>query len=175
MMKIRLLILTFFALSTGCVYSQVSLIEARNLYFQMDNDECNALVLSDKFKQSPPAGALLKAYYGAASAAAPACLNSPMSKLSSFRRGKQLLDEAVFQQPDNTEIRFLRFATQTKAPAFLGYNQNTGNDKQIIVKTIEHFSKKEENKTVAGHIARFMIASGELNTAEKAVFERLLK
>lgn len=155
--------------------AQVNLSQARVIYLSMAQDECKALELSKKFDKSPPTDALLKAYYGASLAAAPACLGNPMDKLKYFRKGKQLLDEAVKLQPAQLEIRFLRFATQTKAPSFLGYTGNIDEDKRYILKHLESFKQVKGNIEMSRQIADFLLNSGSLSSAEKAVLNEFVK
>lgn len=152
---------------------QVSLNTARETYFGMRVDECNALRLSDNFEKSPPANAVLKAYYGAASAAAPACLGNPAKKIAYFRKGKQLLADAVRLQPDNFEIRFLRFATQSKTPSFLGYDQHIGEDKRFLLANLDNGRKTVSNERIFGMILNFMATSEHLNKAEQDMIRRL--
>lgn len=148
--------------------AQVSLLQARTNFLAMESDECKALELSSKFEKSPPSEALLSAYYGASTAAAPACLGSPLDKLKYFRKGKALLDKAVTLEPTHVEIRFLRFATQTKAPSFLGYSGNIDEDKKVILTNFATYSKSKGNTVMTKQIANFLIASGKLSAGEKA-------
>ena len=166
-MRKLVLVLVMFIASIQMSTAQVSLTQARSMYMGMKDNKCNSLELSKKFENSQPKDALLKAYWGASTAAAPECLGNPMEKIKYFRKGKELLDESAKQQPTNVEVRFLRFATQTKAPSFLGYKGNIQEDKIIILKNIAEYSKTQSNKEMAGHIASFMLDSGELSTNEK--------
>lgn len=154
--------------------AQVNLSQARSSYLGMKVNKCNALELSKKFDNSQPSDALLKAYWGASAAAAPECLSNPLEKIKYFRKGKGLLDESVKQQPNHMEIRFLRFATQTKAPSFLGYNDNIQEDKNLILKNIATFAKTPSNEEMAGHIASFMMDSEDLSPAEKTNLKQFL-
>ena len=174
MLRKQVIILLMFIASIQISTAQVSLTQARSMYLGMKDDKCNSLELSKKFENSQPKDALLKAYWGASTAAAPECLSNPMEKIKYFRKGKTLLDESVKAQPDQMEIRFLRFATQTKAPSFLGYNGNIKEDKRIILENIADYAKISSNKIMAGHIASFMMDSGELSKAEKTSLKQLL-
>ena len=173
-MRKYVLFLLMFVASVQMVAAQVSLSQARSMYLGMKNDKCNALELSKKFENSPPSDALLKAYWGASTAAAPECLGNPMEKLKYFRKGKALLDESAKKQTANLEIRFLRFATQSKAPSFLGYNSNIQEDKSIILKNIAAYAKTPSNKEMVKHIASFMIDSGEISAVEKTSLKQFL-
>jgi hypothetical protein len=154
---------------------QVSLNLARETYFGMSVDECNALKLSTDFEKSPPVDAVLKAYYGASTAAAPACLGSPAKKISYFRKGKDLIAEAVKLQPDNFEIRFLRFATQSKTPAFLGYHQNIEEDKRFLLSNLEKGRATVANSRIFAKMTEFMATSDRLTSNEKSMVRQLIK
>ena len=168
-MKITFPLILILFSTIQMVEAQVTLSQARSNYLSIATDECKALELSKMFEKNQPVDALLKAYYGASSAAAPACLGSPLDKLKYFRRGKDLMDKAVNQQATHVEIRFLRFATQTKAPSFLGYTSNLEEDKRVILKNFASYAKTPGNAVMSKHIARFMITSGGLSASEKAV------
>ncbi|NTW24331.1 MAG: hypothetical protein HGA37_06500 [Lentimicrobium sp.] len=171
---IRNLLFLFLAVTPLLVLSQqVSLNLARETYFGMSADECNGLKLSNDFEKKPPADAVLMAYYGAATAAAPACISSPAKKISYFRRGKQLIAEAVRLQPDNFEIRFLRFATQTKTPSFLGYDQNIEEDKRYLLANLENGRKTVSNSRIFAKITDFLATSDRLSKAEQASVRKL--
>lgn len=64
---------------------------------------------------------------------------NPISKFNSFNRGKKNIEEAVKLDPNNLEIRIIRFSIQTNCPSFLGYRNNIEVDKRMIqsqIKTI---------------------------------------
>lgn len=172
-MKIRHLILFFLIISGQTAFAQVSLEQARSMYFGMDKDECGALKLSESFGNKAPADVVLLAYYGASTAAAPNCIGNPAKKIAYFRRGKQMLDDAVAKKPGQLEIRFLRFATQTKAPSFLGYNANIQDDKKFILENIKQFGSQPANREIAAKIAGFMVDSGQLTSNESARIKTL--
>lgn len=169
----NVLILVFMTLSFAA-YAQVSLPEARKMYFGMDKNECNALTLSKAFETSPPKDPLLIAYYGASAAASPACISNPAKKLSNFKNGKQLLETAVQKSSDNLEIRFLRFSTQSKAPSFLGYNANLKEDKLFILNNLKAFGEKKVNEAIQRQIGMFLLNSEELTPEEKSGVKKII-
>lgn len=160
-------ILSFILIATLSTAQIVSLNLARETYFGIETDECNALRLSDNFANNPPKTALLLAYYGASTAAAPACLSNPAKKISYFRKGKQLLAEAVKLEPDSFEIRFLRFATQSKTPSFLGYNQHIEEDKRFLLANLSKGQKSVSNDRIFNKMIEFLVNSDKLTKAEQ--------
>lgn len=57
---------------------------------------------------------------------------NPISKLSTFNRGKKSIEAAVGKAPNDVEIRFIRLSVQQNCPSFLGYNDQIENDKKFI-------------------------------------------
>lgn len=161
-------ILTFILAANLVSAQQISLNLARETYFGMSTDVCNALRLSDDFEKTPPQDAVLKAYYGASSAAAPACLTNPAKKIAYFRRGKQLLAEAARLKPDNFEIRFLRFATQSKTPSFLGYDQHISEDKRFLLANLAKGKESVSNNRIFHKMTDFLATSDRLSKTEQA-------
>ncbi len=160
--------LTILLLGIQSATSQpVTIQKARELYFSIDKEPCNALTLTKLFDNDNPASPVLKAYFGAASASSPVCLDSPTKKISNFNKGKKLISESIASKPNEYEIRFLRFATQTKAPGFLGYNDNVEEDKKFLISKAGEASKAINHKPTTTAILNFLIDSDELNQIEE--------
>lgn len=58
---------------------------------------------------------------------------NPYLKLSHFQAGRELLEKAIAREPENIELRFLRFSVQSNAPSFLGYSSNLDEDLTTIL------------------------------------------
>jgi len=164
-----LIVLLVFMLSSLAGAQPVSLEKAREMYYSMTSDNCHSLKLAESFEKNKPSQPLLKAYYGASAAAAPECVTNPATKISWFRKGKSLLGEAVKADPSNFEIRFLRFATQDKAPGFLGYNDNINEDKKFILSNLAKGKGAVNNPKVFKEITGFLLKSDNLDQKEKKI------
>jgi len=57
---------------------------------------------------------------------------NPLSKLSTFNKGKKNIQKAVTMDSNNVEIRFIRYSIQKNAPRFLGYSSDLATDKKFI-------------------------------------------
>lgn len=68
---------------------------------------------------------------------------NPLSKYSYFNKGKKALENALKKDPNNLEIRFMRYISQEQTPAFLGYNKDLKNDKNFIL--AEYKKSKDED------------------------------
>ncbi len=61
---------------------------------------------------------------------------NPFSKLSYFRKGRNMLESAIAEDPGNVELRLLRFCTQLDIPSFLAYKDNIKEDKTILINSL---------------------------------------
>lgn len=64
-------------------------------------------------------------------------LFNPISKLSNFNQGKELLEKCVNADNENIEIRYLRFTIQSNAPSFLGYKFSISKDKIFLLNAVD--------------------------------------
>lgn len=91
-------------------------------------------------------------------------LSAPKDKLTSFNRGKALLESAIKAYPKNVEYRFLRLTIQENCPKMLNYNQNIQEDKELV---LQHFN--EVDATTKKAITTYASAheNGALKTLSK--------
>jgi hypothetical protein len=105
-------------------------------------------------------------YQGAAEILAARILINPYSKLSSFRKGKGMIDRACAQDPANIEIHYVRFCIQTNAPFFLNYNSQIATDKTFILKLWNKLSDEDLKQK----IKKYMLLSKYCTVREKTIF-----
>ncbi|MDP2174472.1 MAG: hypothetical protein Q8K70_01035 [Bacteroidota bacterium] len=79
---------------------------------------------------------LLKAYYGMSYALMAKHSNSPFKKLELVKKGMNYINAAVTEEPQNIEIRFLRFSIESNAPSFLGISTHLSEDKNHLVNNL---------------------------------------
>jgi hypothetical protein len=174
MLKTKLLVNFCFILVFA--FPQKNVEYLRKQYFSIGNDGKGALKMYQALASSVSNDALIKAYTGAASAAAAGEVSGPYEKLKYFRHGTKLLDEAVLQKPLDAEIRFLRLATQLASPPFLGYNSNVEEDKLLIITTLVSLPAVHPNAYLYSRICTFLIMYGKLtNTNKELVMKQLEK
>ena len=77
---------------------------------------------------------------------------NPLSKYSYFNKGKKALENAVNKDPNNLEIRFMRYISQEQTPAFLGYNKDLKNDKNFILAEYKKSKDDDLNKRIKMHL-----------------------
>ena len=73
---------------------------------------------------------------------------NPISKLSTFNKGKKNIDKAVKLSPNDVEIIFIRHSVQKNCPGFLGYNDNWIEDEKFLVKNRHNITSATLRKMV---------------------------
>ncbi|HZG01247.1 MAG TPA: hypothetical protein VEY71_09600 [Chitinophagales bacterium] len=92
---------------------------------------------------------------------------NPYTKMSSFNKGKDLLESAVKKDPASVEVRFLRFCVQSNAPFFLGYSGNIADDKAVIFNNWASL----EDADLKQKIKQFMHATDAATATEKQLLQ----
>jgi len=130
-----LLILLFIACSFCSFAAYPGIIELRNLYYKATTEE----VFSQKFLKivgqiDGNATPLLKGYKGVAEIVSARYYTNPYNKWNAFRKGRELLENAISADTANVELKFLRFCIQTNIPAILCYYQDKKEDKKYLIR-----------------------------------------
>lgn len=143
-MMIRILIF-FLMLSSHVSAQELNLLKIRKEYSLAVKDEeiCenNLNILRAKAKATTDKGYL--AVYEMVYAKH---MGNPLRKIGQFKKGKNLLEGLIKQEPRNVELRFIRWSVQTHAPSILNYSDNIKDDKSFIIDhlySIQHRDVKE--------------------------------
>lgn len=113
-----------------------------------------------------------KAYKGVATAMQARLVSSVSDKLSYFKKGKSLIEQAVKNDPNSVEIRFLRFSVQSNVPFILGYSGDVTDDSNFIIKAFE--SKKVlVTDSFWSKVLNYLSKSSELSSAQLSRIKKL--
>ncbi|MDZ7744050.1 MAG: hypothetical protein U5Q03_20535 [Bacteroidota bacterium] len=102
-------------------------------FFSLDEKDCGWMDFVESLDKNESAVAM--AYKGSALAASAQCVNGPFNKLKQFNKGRDFLEKAVALEPDNAEIRFLRYQVKRESPWILNY-KDLDEDKSILIKEV---------------------------------------
>ena len=83
-----------------------------------------------------------KAYTGTLLMKKSGLLKSASKKLSFFKQGKLLLQQAIEAENSNSEFRFMRLIIQENSPPFLKYNKDIEQDAAIVKQSYKNFSNE---------------------------------
>jgi len=128
----------FFLIFPTLIYSQQ--IELRKIFERAVFQEvsCDSIIDFCKGKINQKC----EAYLGAALILKAKHVNSPISKLSFFRKGRKKLDDVIDKNPNFVEYRWLRYSLQKNVPGFLNYNKNLNMDSLFISMYGNNFQKR---------------------------------
>lgn len=153
--------LLFIILNTYITSPSIS--EIRKLYAMAATDENSFNKLKSLLEKESKRTAILDGYYGSTLMIEANYLVNPFSKLSAFNNGKTILEKAIKTEPNNIELRYLRFTIQSEAPGILNYDDNLKEDKKYILDNY----KKITDKTLKNGIISYLKSSKQLTTNEK--------
>lgn len=110
-----------------------------------DKKLCSQMIEDLKEAEQTP---LFLAYLGALQTIWANHVFNPLSKLATFKKGKNNIELAISKEPENVEIRYIRFSVQKNAPSFLGYNNNLKEDKDFLVKNKKNINSDFLQKNI---------------------------
>ena len=74
---------------------------------------------------------------------------NPFSKLSYFKKGKLMLENAIKADYTNVELRFLRYTIQTNVPGFLNYTSEKNLDRTFIAQSLPKLKDQDLKKIIS--------------------------
>lgn len=117
----------------------IDLSDVRDNYGKAAGDKKICAKMLDDLKKQGNKSVYL-AYFGGFQAIWASHVINPVSKLSVFKRGKENIEKAVANEPQNAEIRFIRLSVQKNAPFFLNYSKNVEEDEMFLRQHIKNIN-----------------------------------
>ena len=88
------------------------------------------------------------------------------NKISYFKEGKTLLENAISAEPNNIEIRSLRMGVQENSPRIVRYKGNIDEDKKFIIDNYPSVKNQEIRAFIEGYVRQ----SDQFSDTEKQLF-----
>lgn len=157
------LLALLFSLPFQTAASVPGLPELRQWFVQAANSAAYCRKLSNLSGEELTRMPVVKGYKAVGTMMMANHVMNPVSKLSYFRKGRNMLQEAIAADKDNIELTFLRFTIQTNIPSFLGYNDHISADKAMLLNKLNQV-KEHSLQTLIGN---YLVASKTLTVAER--------
>lgn len=149
----------------------------RNSYYASVEDENKLEKLeefirqnfSDSISQYP---SIVLAYYGGVEALKAKHAFWPFEKLSYFNSSMDILKTAVAKEPENLEIRFIRFSILDHVPGILGYSEERETDKDEIVFLLYRKNYSELKESIQNGIVEYMLNSERLSKEQINILKK---
>ena len=130
--------------------------------------QADAFIMELKNDNSPES----KAYIAAMIFMKSRFVKFPFTKMKYFKEGKNLLDETILKNPENIEIRYIRFLMQKEIPSFLGYDKNINEDFEVILNGV---TISRLNLDLKLKILHNMLQVKDITVMEKNRLNQLIK
>lgn len=129
-------------------FKNSDLNEVRTSYSKavLDNKLCKKMI--EELELSKEKSVIDLAYLGAYQTIWANHVFNPLSKLATFRKGKNNIELAISKEPENVEMRYIRFSVQKNAPSFLRYNSHLKEDKDFLVKNKKNINSDFLQKNI---------------------------
>ena len=111
-------------------------------FFEASANQAKRAEFHDFLKSVKSKSTVLRAYYGASKALMAEVVSNPYSKLSYFKEGKELIEDAIKSDPNDAELRYVRFMIQQNTPDFLDYNGEMERDFAYLKTSIQNSEMK---------------------------------
>ncbi|MCB2377826.1 hypothetical protein LGH70_09555 [Hymenobacter sp. BT635] len=98
---------------------------------------------------------------------------SMFNKLSYVQAASRTFDQAVALDPNNAEVRFLRFSVETNLPSFLGLSQHVDDDRQLLVQTLLKHPKSGLDAEAFQTVRGFLVSRGHVSDEEAQQLNRI--
>lgn len=138
----------------------------RNTYKKALKEEESVKELKELTKNQPDA--LYKAYFAMALAFEARESSWVTTKMRLAKDAYAQLNDAVKSNPNNYEIRYLRFSFSCEVPSLLGLNEHIASDKNYLLK------KAKKGEPLADIMKKYFSKSSCLTKAEKQVLNTRL-
>lgn len=98
----------------------------------------------------------------------------PIKKLNHLNESMKYLSKAIELEPENLEIRFMRFSILHYVPSFIGYSKERDDDAKMIFKLLMKKDYSLLNKDIQKGIIEFMISSERIELSSAKILEKEL-
>jgi len=115
--------------------------------------------LDKVFAAAPNKSPLNLCYFGVIQALKAKHAWNPYYKVKYLNDAEKVLQTAVSREPDNMEIRFMRFSIEHNVPGFLGYTKHLVADREEMIKQLERKYYATADQDVVITIIKFLLES----------------
>ena len=145
-MKILMSFLTVLLMNVSFKNSDLNEVRASYSKAVLDKKICKKMI--EELELSKEKSVIDLAYLGAYQTIWANHVFNPLSKLATFRKGKNNIELAISKEPENVEMRYIRFSVQKNAPSFLRYNSHLKEDRDFLVKNKKNINSDLLQKNI---------------------------
>jgi len=153
---------------------QVDIRQLRQRYYAaVQSSTVTDKLYAELKKQQKPSPVIL-AYVGSLEALRAKHALNPYYKIQYLKEADQTMRKAVKADPNNIEIRFLRYSYQYYVPEFLGYSEEKGEDVAVIVAQIYARNYRSQDIALVKNMIGFLAETKAVSVSEIEKLKALL-
>lgn len=107
----------------------------------------------------------VQGYLAAAKMVSSKYIINPFISIKIFNAGKHELENLILSNPDDPEMRFLRYTIQMNTPKFIGYYKNKTEDRKMVIEYLTNNPKSE----LSLHMLIYLTNTNDLREEEKSI------
>ena len=136
-------------------------------YAGVEDEEKTKKLIKALFPEKDKLPPIYLGYLGASQALlAKHCFN-PYNKLDFLNKSIITFQTAISREPENLEIRFLRFSVQHFLPSFLGMSKNLSEDRDVIIEQIKKKNYPAEDLQLVKNVTSFLLESKRCTNSQQ--------
>lgn len=148
-------LIAFFVLqlvTVGLVFSQnIDLEKIRTVYANAKDSEKESMFFLSQLADIKSPSPIEQAYHGAFLAIKANFAYNPFSKMSLVQDGMKKINSAAKLDPENIEIRYLRYTIQNEIPRILNLSDNLIEDKKLLQAFADKHPNHEMSLKIKGY------------------------
>jgi hypothetical protein len=137
-------------------------------------EELHGLLAEEAARAGDQLSPLLLSYYGGAETLLAKHAFNPFTKFNRLRQGLALIARAIDREPNNLEIRFMRFSILHHVPGILGYGRERDDDMNRVCLLLVEGDTANLPPAIRAGMVTFMLESGRLSPLQAAALQKLL-
>lgn len=122
------------------------------------------------YKSADP---LIIAFTGTAEALKAKHAWNPYNKLRFIMKASKTMRKAVDGDPNNVDIRFMRFSIQHFTPVFLGYSKELDEDRKFLVQSVSKKQFGTFDSVMVQKVLKFLIDSQRCTPEELVILKKI--
>ena len=163
-----------FAFSSMHIYS-TDIFALRKNYFEATENETLADSLAVALKNMPDKSPIFTAYWAACEGLRAKFVFSPYKKIQYINQAQKIFTTAIQLEPQNIEIRFLRFSMQHNIPSFLGQSKNLEEDLIAILANFDTDKNLQIDEAMRSKIAAFLVNSKRCKAMQVSFLKKYIR
>lgn len=152
---IKYLLIVFLSINFSVNAIQFNVDRMRELFELVNADEKYYVELDQLTKETTHHQPIPFAYRGLYYFMRAKYLYWPNQKLAAFNTGKKIMEALVILNPNEPEIRLIRYSVQYNVPGILGYSSNLPADKKVLESAAKNSKYKPIHYLINGVLSLY--------------------